>query len=316
MSAVIAVAVSGGRDSTALLHATCRAARGTGLQVLALHVHHGLMREADDWVAHLQAQCRRWHRGGLPVQLMWRRLSAAPARAESVEAWARRERYRALGEMAREAGATIVLLAHHRQDQAETFLLQALRLGSPRGLAAMPQHVRREGLSWWRPWLNHDAEAIAAYVRRWRLRHVQDNSNADPRFARSRLRAQVWPALREAFPQVDERFAAAAARAQETAECLQELADVDAAACVDAEGGLGRTAWLRLSPARRLNLLRHWLARVLGQGPPETLVRRLMAEWPLARGGARWPAPAGSLLHRADRLRMCGPSAPVPRPSP
>jgi tRNA(Ile)-lysidine synthase len=310
VSDVIAVAVSGGRDSTALLHATCRAARGTAVQVVALHVHHGLMPQADAWLVHLQSQCRRWHRQGLPVELKWRRLTGAPAPAESVEAWARRGRYRALGEMAHESGAGCVLLAHHRQDQAETFLLQALRLGSPRGLASMPQRVQRDGLTWLRPWLEHDAQGIEAYVKRWRLRHVQDDSNADPRFARSRLRTQVWPVLRQAFPQVDERLCAAAARAQETADCLRELADADAELCVDAAAGLSRTAWLRLTPARRVNLLRHWLADTLGQGAPETLVRRLLSEWPVARGGARWPAPAGALQHRADHLRrLAGPAS-------
>lgn len=303
MNAVVAVAVSGGRDSTALLHATARAAAGQGVAVVALHVHHGLMPDADAWLAHVQRQCAAWRRRGLPVQLRWCRLEGAPARAESVEAWARRGRYAALAAMAREAGADIVLLAHHRQDQAETFLLQALRLGSPRGLASMPRSVLRDGIQWQRPWLDVDPAVIAAYVRRWRLGYVNDPSNADPRFARSRLRLAVWPALQTAFPAAAERLAAAAARAQESARCLQEVAQADADGRVDATGGLSRRAWAALSPARRLNLLRHWLGGCLGQGAPETLVHRLMAEWPGARGGSRWPAPGGELRQERDHLR-------------
>ena len=77
----IAVAVSGGRDSTALWHATGpRGRAAAALQVVALHVHHGLQPEADDWVAHLQRQARRWAAGGLPVSLQWRRLQGAPGR--------------------------------------------------------------------------------------------------------------------------------------------------------------------------------------------------------------------------------------------
>lgn len=311
MSRVVAVAVSGGRDSTALLHVTARQAASCGLEVAALHVHHGLMPQADDWVRHLQRQCTRWRRAGWPVSLHWQRLAGRPAPAESVESWARRERYRALAAMAREAQAELVLLAHHRQDQAETFLLQALRLGSPRGLASMPRVARRDGLVWVRPWLDVEPTTIAAYVKRWSLTHVHDSSNADTRFARSRLRAQVWPALEAAFPAVNERLAAAAARAQETAQGLAELASADGAACVDAGGGLSRSAWLVLTPARRLNLLRHWLTDRLGQGAPESLVQRLLHEWPAARGGARWPAPRGELQLQRDHLRWRQ-SAPDP----
>jgi len=83
----VAVAASGGRDSTALLHCTARAAAAIGVQVTALHVHHGLRPQADDWLLQVQGQCRRWG-----VAFMSRRLDAAPARGESVEAWARRER--------------------------------------------------------------------------------------------------------------------------------------------------------------------------------------------------------------------------------
>jgi tRNA(Ile)-lysidine synthase len=121
---VVAVAFSGGRDSTALLHATLRAARDGGVQVVALHVHHNLQPEADTWLAHAQQVCQRWSRGA-PLRLLHRRLAGTPARGDSVEAWARRERYRALADMAHEAGAELVLLAQHRRDQAETFLLRA-----------------------------------------------------------------------------------------------------------------------------------------------------------------------------------------------
>ena len=198
-SRVVAVAFSGGRDSTALLHATVAEAAPLGLSVLALHVHHGLSANADAWLAHATALCRRWARRGLPVELVARRLDARPAAGESVEAWARRARYRALREMALARGVDLVLLAHHRRDQAETFLLQALRGGGVAALSAMPKVVRRDGITWARPWLEQPREAIDAYARRHRLRWIDDDSNDDDRFARNRLRLRVWPALVEAF---------------------------------------------------------------------------------------------------------------------
>lgn len=305
MPRAVAVAASGGRDSTALLHCTARAARAAGIAAHALHVHHGLVAQADDWLAHVRAQCRRW---GVGFHAM--RLSGAPGPAESVEAWARRERYRALGLMARDAGCDLVLLAHHRRDQAETLLLQALRGGGPAGLAAMPRRAQRAGLTWARPWLDQPREAIEAYVRRHRLAFVDDASNDDERFARNRLRQRVWPALVEAFPAAEAHLVASARRAAEASAALWELAVLDAAAVLDADGGLGVAPWLRLSAARRGLLLRHWLATHAG-GAPDTLVQRLLAELPAARGNSRWPAPGGVLQLVRGVLRRQESPAPA-----
>ena len=297
----IGVAVSGGRDSTALWHATARqSAKHPGLQVVGLHVHHGLAAQADDWLMHLQRQARRWSAGGLPVSLQWQRLTGAPAPGDSTEAWARRERYAALADMAKAQDIDIVLLAHHRRDQAETFLLQALRGAGPPGLAAMPRKALRQSIHWARPWLDRPREAIEAYVRRHRLGYIDDASNADPRWARNRLRLQVWPALLEAFAGSDERLAASAQRSQEAAACLRELAELDLRAARCADGHLRRSAWMVLSPARRANLLRVWLSAWAADGVPETLVRRLLVELPRAHT-ARWPLGVGELrLHRGQ----------------
>lgn len=298
----IAVAASGGRDSTALLHAVVRAAAPEGVRVHALHVHHGLHPQADTWARRVQAQCRRW---GAVFHAA--RLSGAPAAGESVEAWARHGRYAALAAMARAAGCDIVLLAHHRRDQAETVLLQLLRAGGARGLAAMPAEALRDGIRWLRPWRDQPREAIEAYLRRHRLRWVDDPGNDDPRFARTRLQHDVWPALQAAFPQAEAALAGAAARAAEEADALREFVAIDAAACADADA-LRVAAWRGLSPARQALLLRHQVEAWSGRGVPGTLVRRLMHELPRVPSG-QWPAPGGMLRLRRGRLRY------VPAPS-
>lgn len=293
----VAVAASGGRDSTALLHCTARLATSLGIEVVALHVHHGLMPAADAWLAHVRAQCRRWG-----VAFHGRRLEGKPARGQSVEAWARRERYRALAEMARAAGCGLVLLAHHRRDQAETWLLQALRGAGPAGLSAMPQEAERGGVVWARPWLDQPRSAIDGYVQRHRLRHIDDDSNADPRFARSRLRTQVWPALVLAFPDAERVLTQAAARAQEAAAVLAEVVAQELPA-LQRGAALALAPWLTLSPSRRRLLLRAWLAKTLDAAVPETLVRRLVDEMPAA-GSARWPAGAHELRLYRGLLRL------------
>ncbi len=289
----VAVATSGGLDSTALLHCTVAQARALGADVVALHVHHGLMPQADEWLAKVRRQALRWG-----VAFDSRKLSAVPASGDSVEAWAREGRYAALADMAHAHGCSLVLLAHHRRDQAETWLLQALRGAGDAGLSAMPAQAHRRGLLWVRPWLGQAREAIELYAKRHRLTWVEDPSNADPRFARSRLRTLLWPVLQRHFPDAEPTLAQAAGHAQFAAALAREVALEDLSVVTEARG-LQRQPWLDLPPARRRNALRWWLMEPLGAFPPHTLVERLMQELPSARIGS-WPTPAGWLrLHRS-----------------
>ncbi len=328
------VACSGGRDSLALLHAACRSASAGGLQVVALHVHHGLQTQADDWEETLRRTVARWARAGWPVRLAVERLSGAPGPAESVEAWARRERYAALQRLAQAQGCGLVLLAHHRRDQAETVLLQALRQAGPAGLSAMPRERSHAGIRWVRPWLEQRGEAIESYARRFRLHGVQDPSNADSRFDRSRLRQAVWPALVQAFPQAESALAQVARWQQEAAQALAALAQADLQACTEATQGsdLCLKPWRALPPERRVGVLRAWLVQrvaqeAAGDGPHGVslegaavaafdawvpggkLLSRLMTELGGARTGARWMLPgAGAGFGGGIELR-CAPGA-------
>ncbi|MES2957825.1 MAG: tRNA lysidine(34) synthetase TilS [Pseudomonadota bacterium] len=297
MNKLVAVAVSGGRDSIALLHCARSAAAALGIEVIALHVHHGLQADADAWAALVESTCERWK-----LRFVMRRLSGTPARGDSVEAWAREGRYAALAAMAREIQTDIVLLAQHRRDQAETFMLQALRAAGPAGLAAMPRQAARHGIVWARPWLDMPDEAIDAYARRHRLRFALDPSNADPRFARGRLRTQVMPALRQAFAQAEPLLAAAAVRCAEAQVVLNEVAQADLLQTTEGPS-LRLAAWRELSDGRRLNTLRAWLREQLGQGAPQTLVARLMQELP-GTGPAQWPCEGGTLRRYRGRLTV------------
>jgi tRNA(Ile)-lysidine synthase len=137
-----------------------------------------------------------------------------------------------------------------------------------------------------RPWLQVSPAAIAAYARRHRLRHVEDDSNADRRFARNRLRLEVWPALSAAFGQAEAALAAAATWAREARQCADELASIDLARVAD-ERGLDIAAWSRLSPVRRSNALRAWLKAQAGVPAAAAAVQRLLLELP-GRSPARW----------------------------
>jgi tRNA(Ile)-lysidine synthase len=295
----VAEAASGGRDSTALLHCTLRQARPLGIEVWALHVHHGLQPTAYAWATQVRKQARRWG-----AAFDCRRLAGAPAPGESLEAWARRGRYAALAEMAHAAQCPLVLLAHHRRDQAETVLLQALRGGGAAALAAMPRSATRNGIVWARPWLDRPRELIEAYLRRHRLRWVDDPSNEGTALTRSRLRQDLWPTLLHAFPQAESALLHTALRAADEREILLGQAQADLAQVCsghDDAGTLPLPPLLALPPARARQVLRLWLREQLTQPVPETLVRRLSDELPRATAG-RWPAPGGELRARRGSL--------------
>lgn len=305
----VAVAYSCGRDSTALLHVTARAAAEVpGMRVFALHVHHGLSPHADAWLAHAEATCHRWAEQGLPVSLLSRRVVMPHETGLSLEAEARRLRHEALSEMALEAGVDLLLLAQHRRDQAETFLLQALRGGGVAGLASMPKDDWRDGVRWVRPWLDLPREAIEDHVAQHGLHFVDDESNGDRRFARNRLRLDVWPALLAAFPDAETTLAQSA---QRVADALPALRAWQADALLrwggEAEpGALNAVAWAALPEGERRQVLLAWLRQHGASGA--SWVERLSREVPRAlagQGSARWPE-LGVSLYRG--VLRCAPA--------
>jgi tRNA(Ile)-lysidine synthase len=301
----VAVAFSGGRDSTALLHAVCAVAP-PGVGVHALHVDHGLNPRSADWAAHAQSLCAEWAAGGAPLQVHVAQLKLRPAPGESVEALARTARYAALARLAREAGCDTVLLAHHRDDQVETFLLQALRGAGAAGLAAMPARAVRHGCTWLRPWLSTPRAQIEAHVARNALPVVDDDSNADARYARNRLRLHVLPALRAQFDDADASLATAARHSQDAREALAALAAIDQSAVAHGPG-LTVPMLLALDGSRQRNLLRHWLLARSGHAPAATLLMRLPEQLTHAPNG-RWPHRGGQLAAYRGVLDWVGPA--------
>ncbi|OYT99713.1 MAG: tRNA lysidine(34) synthetase TilS [Burkholderiales bacterium PBB1] len=306
----MAVAYSGGRDSTGLVHAALVAARDLGVDVVALHVNHRLSAHADQWEQHCRDQCARWADDGLPISFDVARLSGPPQRGDSIEAWARRERYAALKRLAQRHAADLVLLAHHRGDQAETLILQALRSAGVAGLSGMPRSIERDGLRWARPWLDKPRSAIETYVQAQGLAYIDDDSNTDERYARNRLRHRVWPALERAFPDAELALAAAATWAQQASACLDEVAADDLLA-ITSSSGLSLPGLQALSVARRINVLRAWLRRQTGTAPPASLITRLSNEL-MGDGSASWPLAGGSLRRYRGHLTWQGPRLTAP----
>jgi tRNA(Ile)-lysidine synthase len=291
----LVVALSGGLDSSVLLHAlaTHPAARDRGLR--ALHVHHGLHADADGWQAHCERAC-----AALDVPLAVARVHVEPE-GDGPEAAARRARHAAFeGALGHD---DILVLAHHRDDQAETFLLRALRASGPDGLRAM-RPWRACGRGWlWRPLLQTPRPALRAYAAAHGIDWIEDGSNADTAFDRNFLRARVMPLLRERWPQADALLARSAALSSDAAVLL----DADDAALLDAATAATRDVLdietLRaLAPQRRARVLRRWIASGGLPPLPADGVRRIDAELLPARNDAQ----ARFDWHGASIRAWCG----------
>jgi len=252
----IAVALSGGLDSIVLLDVLAAMKDDCGIALSALHVNHGLSDNADRW----QAFCAE-RAASLGILFATERLDLRRERGASVEAVARAARYAALSRMARERGIGVVALAHHRDDQAETVLLQALRGASAHGLASMPSvRTDDDGIRWWRPLLDTPRRAIHAHARQRMLEWVEDESNAERKYARNRLRHDVLPVIAAAYPGYRTAFARAAERASEAAALVDQLADIDLESARCGDRMLSRAALATLDPLRARNALRRHLA--------------------------------------------------------
>ncbi|WP_425599808.1 tRNA lysidine(34) synthetase TilS [Luteimonas aestuarii] len=250
--ACVWVGYSGGLDSTVLLHALASHQRRHGGALRALHVHHGLHADAEDWARHCIDAC-----AALDVPLDVLQVEVAKHSGEGLEAAARNARHAAFASLLKPGD--VLALAHHLDDQAETFLLRALR-GAGDGLGAMRAWRRFEPGWLWRPLLDTPRTALLAYAQRHGLRWIDDPTNASEAHDRNFLRRQVMPLLQARWPQAANSLAASAALQRDAVALLEAedaaaLAQVRCAdpACVDVE----RLA--ALPRERRARVLRRWI---------------------------------------------------------
>lgn len=253
----LTLAFSGGLDSTVLLHTLAALRDSVSFRLSAVHVHHGLSPNADAWAAFCAEACAA--RG---VPLVVERVHLRADDPAGIEAGARRERRRLFASL----DADFLLTAQHQDDQAETFLLQALRGAGPKGLAGMAECQRPQGwrAAQLRPLLGVTRAALLEAARAAALDWVEDESNASEHFRRNALRRQVLPRLAGYFPGCGGTLARAAAHQAEAAELLDALAQLDAASALSetAEGArLDCVALAQLPPPRARNLLRFFIAR-------------------------------------------------------
>ena len=287
----VAVAYSGGADSTALL--TMLAQHHPG-QVQAIHIHHGVQAAADDFAAHCTGFCT-----SLNVPLDVVHVDAAAASGQSPEDAARKARYTALLAKVLDINQVLALqnrsqeaiksiaIAQHADDQVETLLLALSRGAGLPGLSAMPAQWQRGGIEFVRPLLGTSSHEIRSWLASAGLaaRHpyaanigkgwVEDPTNQDARFTRNRIRHELIPALEKTFPQFRQTFSRSAAHAAQAQLLLLQVATQDIAIT----GNPPQVAALQdLTPERQANVLRHWLKSVHQVSPSAAQLAELQSQ--------------------------------------
>jgi tRNA(Ile)-lysidine synthase len=277
------VALSGGVDSTALL-AALAVRRRSYTPVRAIHIDHGLNPNSGRWAAHCKAVA-----AGFEVPFRTITVKVDRSHGTSLEAEARKARYEAFAHELCEH--EVLLTAHHEDDQLETVLLQLFRGAGLAGLAAMPDITRFSRGYLARPLLPISHSSLETWSRERKLVWIDDEMNADERFDRVYLRRQLLPLIKNRWPGAARSTARSARHIAEAKKLLDALAlaDIERAA----EGAALSVKSLRkLSPERRRNALRFWIAKSGAQLPNtarlEELAGPVLSARPEANPRVEW----------------------------
>ncbi|MEO8936122.1 MAG: tRNA lysidine(34) synthetase TilS [Burkholderiaceae bacterium] len=291
----VAIAYSGGADSTALLRAASMLHHSRRIDVFAFHIHHGLAATADAWLEHCRAQAATF---GVAFDA----AHIAPLRpGVSVEAEARTLRYAALMQLCRQHGCSILMTAHHVDDQAETVLVNLARGAGVGGLAATARSRWIDDILLLRPLIDLPAATLRVYVATHALTHVEDPSNSDRRYTRNAIRHEVMPALRRIVPSIATRLAQTAAHASTMQQLLDDIGHEDlrhdASTPESEELDIDRLA--SLSDPRAANALRVWLALRGMRAPSAAALKEMLDQLLHASPDAQI-----ALLHERQTLRL------------
>ena len=298
----ILCAVSGGRDSVCLLDYLWRLGQERGFSVAAAHLNHGMRPTAQRDEELVRRLCRQrdipFYTEKVDVYALcdvWRL---------TVEETGRRARYEFLRRTAASIGAASIATAHHREDQAETVLLQLLRGTGPQGLAGIPPV--REGII--RPLLDTPRAAIDAYIAAHDLPYVTDETNLDTHYARNRLRLEIMPQLLTINP-------SAPAHICRTADILRaenDYLDAQAAALLPDTGTALPCHTLLSAPAALRPRMLRLLADRLGAGKKDFTAAHYRALETLAQTGGALSLPGGaSAVCRDGALTLSDAPAPL-----
>lgn len=247
------LALSGGLDSSALLHLLVSLRSVLSFDLHALHVHHGLSQNADAWSALCAEQCRLLN---VPINIV--HVNVDQSSKLGIEAAARQLRYQALFDERLSLQADFIVTAHHQDDQAETLILQLMRGAGVKGLSSMAEVDQAR--SFIRPLLGVPRLALYDYAMQAGIQWCDDESNDNTQYERNFVRHDVMPVLLARYPSVKSVLARTASHLAEANDLLDTLAEIDAQALI-VNDSVCLQGLSQLSIARAKNLLRWWFAQ-------------------------------------------------------
>lgn len=247
------VAYSGGLDSQVLLALLNELRLSHDLNLHAIHIHHGLNPDADNWLEHCEAYCQQNE-----ISFHSVKIDIDTQTGESLENTARQKRYQVLQSFLQQGDC--LLTAHHQDDQAETLLVQLLRGAGPKGLASMPtSKVIGKGIHY-RPLLNFSRKKLLEYAQEKTLSWVEDSSNSDTVYVRNFIRQDIMPLLKSRWPNIQATIARSANHCAETQHLIEEFAiDVYQSLAGSKPGTLSITKLLQLPQHRQRLCIRSWI---------------------------------------------------------
>ncbi|MEY8248499.1 MAG: tRNA lysidine(34) synthetase TilS [Bermanella sp.] len=251
----VLVAYSGGLDSSVLLHAVCQLK--LTIPVCAIHVHHGLSSHADAWLEHCQARCDGYQR-----ELFAHKVDLPrPSRGQvaGLEQAARQARYEVFTQHL-QAG-DVLLMAHHQDDQVETFMMRLMRGSGLTGLSAMEVSRELGKGRLWRPLLGNSRAQIEHYAAQHGVDHVEDESNGDTHFDRNWWRHALLPQIQARFPQSAQSVLKTIEVLQAEHALLNDLLEPVYQTLVDNQGCLINTKLSEQSWSIQCQIVRKWQER-------------------------------------------------------
>lgn len=265
--ACVRVAYSGGADSTVLLHLLSRLQQTVEFSLVALHVNHGINVDSDSWEKHCAEFCQ-----SLNIRFHSTRLQLESSEGRVSESKARVARYGWLHSQLN--AGELLLTAHHREDQVETFMLNLMRAAGPRGLSAI-QSKQKFGDGWlMRPLLSVSKSAILEYVASWNLSYIEDPANHNLDYDRNHLRHVVLPAMAQRWPAAHRQIASSIENLEQSRHLLDNLATLDVDQCrsqahsyLSAAQPLCVNQLKCLNKSRQINLIRYWSRKFVGCEP-------------------------------------------------
>lgn len=263
----IIIALSGGKDSIALLHALSKAF--SNYMLTAVYIDHGLQKESQEWAKFNQDFCNKISVGFESVTVNIDKSEA------SLEQAARNARYHALAKFVDDK--TCLVTAQHQSDQAETLLLQLFRGAGVKGLASMPYIKNFADGYHARPLLKVLQQSIENYIVENNLSYIEDPSNQNLNIRRNFLRKNIIPELKKEWPNLESSLQKSAENLAETQQLLDVIAECDLKESAKHDQlDIGKVT--HLSKQRQNNLLRYWLASFGLQMPNKEFLQEITAQ--------------------------------------